>query len=234
MPPSAQAIVDLNSILVEGSQYKLLNVYKGVPVTCIARVLRVGSDDASFAVQPPESTSLVWERYTWLVGENIEKPLRARVAAFDIVEGITRLNEFKYTSSRLGERRQVRVEPKNPIPVAIESEGQRLVGTLADISAIGLGVYLHAFEPEHAFQHAQVVRVSMRLPVLGGEVSINGKIRGLTGSADFDRMAIRFISKREEIEKVKRYVDQRREEILQEIPKLHETLLKSKTGERPS
>ncbi len=231
MSTRVEAVGDLKSVLAEGHQYEFLNLYKGVLVTCSARALQIGGDEAVFLVQPPESTSLVWERYTWLAGETIEKPLRARVASYDIVSETARLKDFKYTSSRWNERKQVRVEPNDPIPVAIESEGQRVVGSLADISTIGIGVYLHAFEPDHPFQHAQVVQVSLRLPVLQGSISMSGKIRGLNLSADYHRMSIHFIPQPEEIEKVKRYVDQRRQEILEEIPRLHETLLKSKTGE---
>ncbi len=234
MSPNSQVIRDLCSVLSEGVKYDLLNLYKGVPITCHVEVLSIEDDSAQLRVQPPELTSLVWERYTWLVGEGIEKPLQARVVSFDILAGTVRLDEFKPTSSRLAERSKARVEPKNPIPVGIESDNQRIVGTLADISVIGLGVYLYALEPEHAFHHAQVVQVSMRLPIEEGEVVMSGKIRGLVSSVDFHRMAVRFIPEPGEIAKVKRYVDQRREEILQEIPKLYETLLKSKTGEQPS
>ncbi len=234
MVSNSQTIRDLNSILSKGIKYDLLNLYKGVPVTCRAEVLAIEADGAQVRVLPPESTSLMWERYTWLMGEGIEKPVRARVASFDIVAGAARLDEFKRTSSRLAERTQTRVEPKNPVPVAIESGTQRVIGTLADISAVGLGVYLYALEPEHAFQHAQVVQLSLRLPNEPGPVAINGKIRGLTSAVDFQRMAINFIPEPEAIEKIKNYVDQRREEILQEIPKLYETLLRSKMEERPS
>ncbi len=233
MLSNSQAVRDLKSLLVKGAQYNLLNLYKGVPVTCQAQVAQVRDQEALLRVQPPESTSLIWERYTWMAGDGIEKPLRARVVAFDIVSGTATLAEFKYTSSRLSERTQVRVEPKNPVPVEIEGQTQRIVGTLADISSIGIGVYLKALEPEHVFQHAQVVQLTLRLPIQDGTVSMSGKIRGLISSVDFHRMAIHFIPVLAEMEKVERYVDQRREEILQEIPRLYDTLFKSQTGEQP-
>jgi hypothetical protein len=228
MTSNRQILSDLTVMMRNQQTVSLLNIFKGVPVTCTAEVQTVHDDRAIFAVHPPESTSLVWEQFTWIQGGRLLEAARARVSAFDILSGLAELDSFQYAGSRLGERSAVRVEPRETIRVSIESQGQFIVGTMADISTIGVGVFVYPLETEHPFTRAAEVRLIMRLPA--SEVSIMGKVRAMVKMSDSYRVSFNFLPNQPENAPISEYIITRREEILQELPYLYEELRRSKSN----
>jgi hypothetical protein len=224
---NSQILSVLKVIMKNQQPVSLLNVFKGVPVTCTAFIQSVIDDRAVFLVHPPESTSLVWERSTWIQDERLLEVVKARIISFDIVTGLAELEKFQYAGSRLGERSAVRVEPKETIRVSIESQSQQIVGTLADISTIGLGVYVYPLESEHPFKRAEEVQLIMRLPV--SEITIQGKVRGLVRIGDYFRISVNFLPGQIENAAIAQYIISRRSEILEELPRLYEELRRTKS-----
>jgi hypothetical protein len=230
MTSNSQILSDLKRMMKDQQPVSLLNVFKGVPVTCTAVIHAVHGDRAVFLVHPPESTSLMWERQTWIQDGRLLEAAKARVVSFDILTGLAELEAFQYAGSRLGERSAVRVEPKDTIRVSIESQSQQIVGTLADISTVGLGVYVYPLETEHPFKRAEEVRLVMRLP--SREVNIRGKVRGLIKIGDYYRVSANFLPDQAENAAMTEYIVIRRDEILEELPRLYEELRRSKLADQ--
>jgi hypothetical protein len=228
MASNSQILADLKAMMKDQQAVSLLNVFKGVPVICTAQVQNVLNNGAVFAVVPPESTSLMWERYTWIQAAELLEAVKARVLSFDILSGIAELSDFQYAGSRLGERSAVRVEPKETLRVFINTQTQSIVGTMADISTIGVGVYVYHLENEHPFRRAAEVTLVMRLPQ--NEVSIQGKVRSLVKIGDYHRVSINFLPDQPENAAIAAYILTRREEILNELPQLYEELHRSKSA----
>lgn len=226
MTSNTQILSDLKKMMKNQQSVSLLNVFKGVPVVCTANIRSVHEDRAVFSVHPPESTSLVWERQTWIQGGRLFEAVKARVVSYDILTDFTELEGFQYAGSRLGERSAVRVEPRETIRVTIASQSQQIVGTLADISAIGLGIYIYPLESEHPYKRAEEVQLIMRLP--SSEVSILGKVRGLVKIGDYFRVSVNFLPDQEESAAIAHYIVDRRNEILEELPRLYDDLRQSK------
>jgi hypothetical protein len=227
MASNSQVLADLKSMMKDQQAVSLLNVFKGVPVICTAQVQDVSDNRAVFSVAPPESTSLMWERYTWLQSAKLLEAVKARVLSFDILSGVAELSDFQFAGSRLGERSAVRVEPKETLRVSINAQSQSIVGTMADISTIGVGIYVYHLENEHPFRRAAEVTLVMRLPK--NEVNIQGKVRSLVRLSDFHRVSINFLPDQPENAAIAAYIVSRREEILNELPQLYEELRRSKS-----
>ncbi len=214
---------ELKSILLAKQQVELWSLYKGVPVMIRADIEQVAGVQALFAVQPPESISLTWSRQVVIHSPLLLHRVQARVDSFDVVTGKARLSEIRYQKSGYFERSQARVEPRNPISVEMKSGTHSIMGTLADISLIGAGVYITMVEPEHALKRAERTDLIICLPE--GRVQVSGKIRGVGKSVDFYRLAINFTDDTPQNRMVMRYISQRRKEILDELPRLYEASL---------
>jgi hypothetical protein len=229
MTSNSQILADFKTMMINQEGVSLLNVFKGVPVTCTARIQSVQEDRAIFEVNPPESTSLMWERNTWIQASRLFEAVKARVDKFDILSGMTELSSFQYAGSRLGERSSVRVEPKETLRVSIETQNQSIVGTMADISSIGVGVYVYPLEAEHPFRRAEEVVLSLRLP--DTNINIPGKVRSLNKIGDYLRVSFNFLPNHPENAAIAAYIIARREEILNELPRLYDELRRSKSGQ---
>jgi hypothetical protein len=77
------------------------------------------------------------------------------------------LSSFKYMVGGIGNRTQVRVEPKEPMEGLIQSKERHTVvrGELADLSLDGLAVYLEPqlFTPRLYYKGAEII-IHMKLP----------------------------------------------------------------------
>ena len=198
----------------------LLNVYKGVPISIQAFLRSTSPEEVVAEVRPPESICLLFERNTLIRHASLPNLVRARVNGFDPHTGLVRLGAFQFSRSKFIQRSQVRVEPRNPIRAELEFRNHKIVGTLADISLIGIGLYISSSEYEFALNRAENVSLILHLPT--GKIRSEGKLRGMGKSVDFCRLAINFCGNTPENAIVQHYIADRQSEILLELHHLYE------------
>jgi hypothetical protein len=222
---------DFTKDLPEGTSVELLNIYKGVPIHIQATVQSVTAEIARMSVLPPESICLALNRST-LIRSNLQTNLiRAKILDFDAYSGSVELGQLHYSSTRFTERTQIRVEPRYMIPVEIESATHRIVGTLADISLDGIGVYITSTGYEYAVKRAETVNLSIRLP--GGKIFTEGRVRGTGRSIDYCRLSIHFKDDTPDHAIVQQYIAGRRDEIMAELNGLYQNAVSERKTVHP-
>lgn len=223
--------MSINPILVElevamraRREVELLSYFKGVPVLYRAQVEHVGGGVIDIHSTDIEIVCLLLEKQVILLGDALEEPAHADIISVELAAGKARLGNFQYVGTKLGNRMVVRVEPKEAVPVELESGGQKISAKLADISMDGLAVRLATPGGERPLKLHSMVQVIFGLPT--AEVKLVGSVRSMRPESDnMHRLGIVF-SQDAQIKDIAAYITQRRAEILSEIKITYEEMSK--------
>jgi hypothetical protein len=221
MASNPKTLMDLRTYLLAGrAEIDILNYYKGVPFICKAAFPKVVEEHILFTLQPPNSILMHPGGVTTLLSDGLLDPILAHVHAFDVRSGVVELYDFNYTPPRLGNRREVRVEPDEPITVAITHGEQKLQGLLCDVSMGGAGIHIDEAEQIH---RGETIRVAFQLP--NGQAQQTGQIVRSSDEEDACRLAVNFTGTSPDLPLVMRYIFERREQIRAEVAQLFDAAL---------
>lgn len=217
MGQKEQIFADLVACHLEGKcDFELLNAYKGAPLITPAVLQDVGEGQAIFVTTPPNSVCLTWSDETLILSDGTLEPIAARVATFDIGTGLVTLERFAYAGYHFGHRREVRVEPEQPLDVEIEHAGGKYAAMLRDISMGGVGLQIDNGECSPDLHKGDVVQVAIHLP--SGVVRLAGQILTVSSAGQVCRLALAFHSSGAGTKpKILHYIFQRRAQIMMEI-----------------
>jgi len=146
---------------------RLLNVYKGVPISYEAKIIEVADKSALFRTEKYQIVCLNYEGRTYVQSLFLPKIVNAKVQDVDFLRNESVLGDFEYASGRIGARTQVRVIPEKTIEglITMHESLQAFPGELADLSLDGMGFFTHLdiLLPEN-FQKGEKVHVELDLP----------------------------------------------------------------------
>lgn len=149
------------------AEIRLLNVYQGIPIAFPAAIVYVGQNSITVKTERYQLVCLYHERQTYVQYPGFPAVIRARVERLEPQTLQTILTEFEYTREGIGERRQIRVWPKEGVTgeLYLPERVEPIKGELADISLDGMGIYLTDGEYyANLFRQGRKVVVSLRLP----------------------------------------------------------------------
>jgi hypothetical protein len=134
----------LEKLSASPNEIRLMNVYKGVPLSFPA-CLAGGSSRALHVVTDPyQMVCLYIKRETFIQCDSLPETVRAKVIDLNPHQREATLSGFTRAPAGIGARTRVRVQPEKPLDGELQDEmgGNLLQGRLADISQDGLAVYL--------------------------------------------------------------------------------------------
>lgn len=221
----------LREISQAGETVRLINVYKGYPVSYEARLLSIGIDAVTFKVHPYQALCLWMENQTFIQSPALPEIVRALAVTVDLESTIAALSNFAYVSGAPGKRQDERVQMRKAISVFLKLGSRQFRTELRDISSGGMAVFIDAayYDPE-IFQIDRPIELMFQLPVEDDEdrhdVELRGRIRSVTRErVNRYRLGIQIISSSQQEPQVSKFVDQRQSEVLDEIQILHTTIL---------
>lgn len=151
----------LRHIAVNQLAIRLLNIYKGLPISYDATITELGNDYIVVKTTNYQIVCLYLDRETIIQSDYLPHSLSAKVyqinpSSFEVV-----LTQFESIRGEIGIRNRVRVEPDTPINITISSfNSHYIINThVYDISQDGLGVVLekHQFSPSIYFHGAKLL-----------------------------------------------------------------------------
>jgi|YelNatPaOPRAMG01_1025707.scaffolds.fasta_scaffold01777_22 hypothetical protein len=157
----------LRRVAVAESEIRLLNVYQGIPIAFPAAIVYVGANSIIVKTEKYQIVCLYQERQTFIQYPGFPSVIKAHVNGVDASNLQAELTEFSYVHDGIGERRQVRVWPKEVVTgqLRLSDRMETLTGELADISLEGMGIYLPNNEYTiHLFRQGRKVAILFRLP----------------------------------------------------------------------
>ncbi|MBN1267002.1 MAG: PilZ domain-containing protein [Anaerolineales bacterium] len=146
---------------------RLLNVYKGVPITYDAAVTQVGDKTITLSSHKYQIVCLSKYRETYIQSGWLPLTVRARVVKIDFLRNEAILSDFEYVTSHIGGRTLVRVVPRDPVEVFLQNDllTGKVRTELVDISLQGIGVHLMSeLYQSRAFEAGRDIMVIMDLP----------------------------------------------------------------------
>ncbi len=149
------------------SEIRLMNVYQGIPIAFPAAIVYVGANSITIKTEKNQIVCLFQERQTYIQYPGFRSVIKARVNGLDVSALQAELTEFSYVNDRIGERRQVRVWPKEAVTgqLRLPDRMETIAGELADISLEGMGIYiLHSEYTIHLFRQGRKLAILLRLP----------------------------------------------------------------------
>jgi hypothetical protein len=227
----------LRQVSQAGERVRLINVYKGYPVSYDARLLSIGIDAVTFKVHPYQALCLWMENQTFIQSSKLPEIVRAVAVTVDLESAIAALSNFEYVSGAPGKRQDDRVQMRKAIAVILEVGTRRFRTELRDISSGGMAVFIDAayYDPE-LFQIDRPLRLMFQLPGSEDEnrhdVELRGRVRSVTRErVNRYRIGIQIVSSEQKQPLVSNFVDQRQSEVLDEIEILHASILGLTSGD---
>jgi hypothetical protein len=145
---------------------RLLNIFQGVPIAYPATITSIGSDSISVITEKYQMVCLYRDKETFIQNPELHSVVKARVSNLYISQLQATLTDFSYVENGIGDRRQVRVLPKEQVTggLQIADRSEMIGGELADISLEGIGIYIpeKEFSPR-SFRHGRKVAINYRL-----------------------------------------------------------------------
>ena len=215
MKQSDQILFSLERVAKADREVELLNGYKGLPIATKASILKIGDDSVTLKVHKHQLAGLEIEQHTYILCPELEEAASATVIELDKAAGTVELTNFLYAGRKIGERMILRVEPKNPIPVTIQTDGQTISGHLIDISIDGVGIRLSAPAADELLKRQSAVQVSFQL--LSTRLEFSGTVAYLRTIHDANRLGVDFSEDPHLKAAISQYISQRRTEILGEL-----------------
>jgi hypothetical protein len=146
---------------------KLLNVYKGLPISYEALISSVGDSEVRVHSNRFQMACLYYQRETYLHGDAIPFLMRSQVTSLNLGREDAILTSLEVASTGIGERTQIRVEPEDELTARIKFEGSSMefLAPLADISAEGASAYFeHYVFPVRLCRLGNAVSAIISLP----------------------------------------------------------------------
>lgn len=225
MTSNPQIIADLKVILEKDQYLELLSTYKGVPFVCKAKVQSIADDSVSLATQDPSLVCLARDTQAKVLGSDFFEPAIAEIGGVDIAGGHINLTNFSYIGAKLGERMIVRVEPKEPVQVSLESLEIKTSAELVDISISGLGLRVAHPDFNSALKPGASITIRMHIPT--AEINVSGTVLSAFKTDEFYRLSIRFAQDISQRSLIFKYLIDRRHEIEDEVRLEYQKILRS-------
>jgi hypothetical protein len=227
----------LREIMRANETVRLINIYKGYPVSYDARILSIGIDAGTFKVHPYQALCLWMENQTFIQSKHLPEIVRALAVTVDLEQEIAALSNFQYVSGAAGKRQDERVQLRKSIEVFLTIGSRRFRTELRDLSTGGMAVFLDAAYYDPAiFQPDAPLELTFQLPGKESnesrDVQLYGLIRSITRErVNRYRLGIQILPSEQSLPVVSSYVIQRQSEVLDEIEMLHSSILGLSTAE---
>ena len=157
----------LRQIARNQTEIKLLNIYKGLPISYGTSIHFVSDFEICVPTSKQHIACLYYQREAFLQGEEMPYLIRSQVTSLNLAKEAATLTNFAVAKPEIGKRARIRVEPNEPLLAFIQfiGSGYELPVPLADISAEGAGFYLEIpFFPVRQFQPGREILISISLP----------------------------------------------------------------------
>jgi hypothetical protein len=165
--PKVDPYLLLEQIARNRSGIKLLNVYKGLPISYDVSLHSIGDSEIQVHSNRNQLACLYYQRETYLQGEELPFILRSQVMSLHLGKEDAILANLEIAPNSIGNRSQIRVEPDEPLLAAVQfhDSPSEFFVPIADISAEGAGVYFeHYMFPARLCRPGNEISMSIWLP----------------------------------------------------------------------
>lgn len=130
----------LETVYVNATEIKLLNIYKGLCINTSAKVIKVTDDDVYVAFQNLQGPIMKVEGETVLQSSRFLKDIRANVRHVSLEKNVAIIKDFSFLNASANARKYSRVTCSAKTLVVLSHKGATLNGEISDISVTSLAI----------------------------------------------------------------------------------------------
>ena len=137
----------LKQIARNKSGIKLLNIYKGLPISYDTNIISVGSSEIQVSGNKSHIACLYYQGESYLQGDELPAVIHSTVISLNLAQDSANLANFEVAQNNIGKRMQIRVEPDDPLVVTVQFKGSayEFLAPLADISENGASIFFEDY-----------------------------------------------------------------------------------------
>jgi hypothetical protein len=145
--PRINLYVLLGQIARNRSGIKLLNVFKGLPISYDVHINSVSDSEIQVHSNRYQLACLYYQRETYLQGEELPFILYSQVLSLHLGKDDAILTNLEIAPNSIGNRMQIRVEPGEPLVASLRfsTSSPEIFVPLTDISEVGAGAYFEDY-----------------------------------------------------------------------------------------
>lgn len=208
----------LKRLALERKGIKLLNYYRDVPVEHFGRVINVEREEAEIETSELQAKLINLQRKTILKSGMLGHHVLADVRHVDSERQRAVIGNPRYIRLHSDRRNAVRVQLKRPIAIMMEVEGNRISGSLKNISLGGCAVDTLV---KDLLEQNQTASLNLKLPDSHtgefSDIRLETRIIRVEGEHIPYRCALGFIHDRTTEGVVAGFLHQRQVEIIREL-----------------
>ncbi len=166
------------------SEIRLLNIYKGLPISYETNVESVVASEIKVPSSRHQIACLYYQGESYLQGAELPFIIRSEVVSLNLAREYVTFSNFEAARRNVGNRAQIRVEPEEPLIVSLKFTGSasEFLAPVTDISVNGASIYFESFMfPARVCQPGNELTMTLPLPD-----SISNKLRKLSQKPKLD------------------------------------------------
>lgn len=205
----------------QNAALELTKSFRGMLVQQDVRVLEVNSDDedAAFRVTDIEMCAAL-DGEVHLHSQSFPKPVTAQLKSLNLSKGMLVLSDFAYTENEWKKRRHERVQPRRPTYVNLHCKDIEIRACMENISVKGIGVLAFKISEKGLnIEPGSNIQLDFKLPPDYKFTDLRGKVVYLNMRSEFSAtiIGIQLFPKTKEARALRKYIAQRKQEILREL-----------------
>ncbi len=165
--------LQLNATYINGTKFKLLNIYKGLCINTSSKIIKKTDDSIYIKVEHLQAILMQNEKETVMQFSAHVKDIRAKVHHVNLDKKIAILKDFSFLNSTANARKYSRVTCSSRTPIVISSLGSTLQGEVLDISINSIAIKTK-FSKTIADLKSKLVTLMLTLPL---ESNIDGYVK---------------------------------------------------------
>jgi hypothetical protein len=157
----------LRQIARNQSSIKLLNIYKGLPISYDTNIVSVGVSEIQVTGSKSHIACLYYQGESYLQGDELPVVVRSKVKSLNLAQDFAILTDFEVAENNIGKRTQIRVEPDDLLVGAIKFKGSsfEFLAPLFDISSNGASVFFESYIfPDRLAQPGNELTMTISIP----------------------------------------------------------------------
>jgi len=217
-PTDDDVLTIIRSLGRQNVALQLTKSFRGIVLNQDINILEVNPDCATFQTTSIEMCAAL-EGNIYLHNQLFPRPVVAHLRNLNTCKGIFVLSGFAYIDTEWKERQYERVRPPKTVYVTLHWRGKAFRTSLENISVNGMGLWAYKlFESRMKIQPGSNTQLEFQLSPEYKYMALKGRIiYSRTINSLFVKLGIQLYPKAREARSLKKYIAQRKYEIMEEF-----------------
>jgi hypothetical protein len=203
----------------------MINMFQGVPVIHDATLALVSREYVVFTIRGVQAACVALEKRAYLQSEFLPGVVRGQSVSVDVPHGEVILTRFMTAGINFTRRLHLRVQPKDSVRVHIHTQLATFTGSLADLSAQGLGVYTFGayIAEQMGLDRNKSATLEIHLPLVDQVLELKGKVVTINQEkfTSLNRCGIEIVADPAAEAILQEFIQKRKDQIMQDLERTY-------------